>query len=145
VIIKRDILYKSQETDTFEMRYFTCNSPIYRSARDRNWCTISTGLIIDVMQMYGKINLIAASPRRFHFNSKDVRSPACRRNYNSFNPWLASTFSAMQTQPESGKSDVTLRRVIGGVLHRFSFLISFVLTTSARDIAIARRNKHSRN
>jgi len=85
VIIKRDILYyKSQKTDTFEMRYFTCNSPIYRSVRDRNWCTISTGLIIDVMQMHGKINLTAASPRRFHFNSKDVHSPACRRKLQQF-------------------------------------------------------------
>jgi len=112
--------------------FYVQQSDISQRQRSRNWCTISTGLIIDVMQMYGKINLTAASPRRFHFNSKDVRSPACRRNYNSFNPWLAGTFSAMQTQPESGKSGVTLHRVTGGVLHRFSFLISFVLTTSAR-------------
>lgn len=63
-----------QKTDTFEIRYFTCSSPIYRSAGNRNRCTISTSLIIDVMQIYGKINLTKriASSRHFHFRSEDT-------------------------------------------------------------------------
>jgi len=57
----------------------------------------------------------------FHFRLKDVHSPACQGNYNSFNPLLAGTFITMQTQPESSKSRVTLHRVTGSVT---SFLVS---------------------